>query len=276
MLSRDRILELQFENSHSFVLREITTNTAGQEYYLDMTDPLMAYEDGGVLFVNIGLMFERYNNALAIKLGAGINALDQDEWDHSPFDRYNTFIYDLDAFIAISYSRPYPSDFPPLTVFFDSTNDKFIIRDDNTSLSVLEVPYSSYVDGNLFENFSVNGFDFSFGISQDRFYFYIPYPSYVFYDLGSYFSKYGSFDCPECPPAQTDTSLFSLNGNLDTYPNGTLVQIFPSSRDYTVESSFLFRNDENQFIPMYWIIDTNGKRVSVPHNFLIIPAVEGA
>lgn len=275
-MARDRILELQYANDHSFVLREISTNTAGQEYYLDMSNPEMAYDEGGVLFVSIGLMFDRYPNAVAIKIGENINAIDQGGWDYSPFDKFGTFIYDLDQFIAVSYTRPYPPDFPNLRVFFDSQMDFFKIVESESSDVIHEFsfPTTLTVDSYFFESFTLNGFDFAFGLSGGRFYMYNSYPSYVFYDLSAYYQKYGGFECPDCPPAQSDSSMFSLDGNFDTYPNGTTVQIHPSSRDYTVESSFFFRNDTNQFVVMYWIVDSKGKKVSVPHNYLVIPAVD--
>lgn len=66
--------------------------------------------------------------------------------------------------------------------------------------------------------------------------------------------------------------LDSLNGSYESFPDGSVVQIYPSSRSYVVDSSFFFRNDSNQFLIMYWLIDETGKKVSVPHNFLVIPS----
>lgn len=66
-------------------------------------------------------------------------------------------------------------------------------------------------------------------------------------------------------------TLTSLNGAYESYADGTTVQIFPSSRDYTVSSSFFFRNDLNQFLIMYWLSDSLGNKISAPHNYLVIP-----
>ena len=269
-MARDRILELQYPNSHSFVLRDIATNSAGQEYYLDMSNPEMAYDEGGVLFVNIGLMFDRYPTAIAIKLGESINAVDQGEWDYSPFDKFGTFIYDLDQFISVSYTRPYPPDFPNLRVFFDPQTDFFkIVNDsDNTVIHEFSFPTSLTIDSNFFEAFMVNGFDFTFGLSGGRFYMYTVYPSIVFYDLSAYYLKYGGFECPECPPAQ---NYSSLDGNGSEFLDGDRVVL--KGREnviYTVSRSFIAVVSDSNYTILYDLVSSDGYKVTCPEALLTL------
>lgn len=68
--------------------------------------------------------------------------------------------------------------------------------------------------------------------------------------------------------------LQSLNGNFGSYPNGTVCQTFPSSRDYTVSRSYFFENDSSKFLIMYELLDSNGCLTVVPHDFVVIPVPE--
>jgi hypothetical protein len=61
---------------------------------------------------------------------------------------------------------------------------------------------------------------------------------------------------------------FDLNGNYGSFLNGTIVYLYPNNEVYTVEKSYLFRNDTGQFLIMCSLIDQNQKRTVAPQTHL--------
>lgn len=70
------------------------------------------------------------------------------------------------------------------------------------------------------------------------------------------------------PSALSGLDYFNLDGNYGSFPNGSNVKLLPQNSLYVVEKSYLFQNDTNQFIVMYVLNDSFGKKMVAPHNYL--------
>ena len=71
------------------------------------------------------------------------------------------------------------------------------------------------------------------------------------------------------PTALNGFDYFDLNGNFGSFPNTHDVYLYPNNHPYKVEKSYLFQNDTNQFLIMYILIDSLGKKMVAPHSYLI-------
>lgn len=71
------------------------------------------------------------------------------------------------------------------------------------------------------------------------------------------------------PTALNGFDYFDLNGNFGSFPNTHDVYLYPNNHPYKVEKSYLFQNDTNQFLIMYILVDSLGKKMVAPHSYLI-------
>lgn len=135
------------------------------------------------------------------------------------------------------------------SLFFDST-----LFDDAVYCGVMGNMVLSTVNYNCLLLDASEAFDFFYHDNVNFFYTYD-----VFVDYNDLSSK--------MPPVQVP--LTSLNGDLYSYNDGQLIELFPHNRIYSVVRSYLVYSGEAIQTIMYDLKDDQNKIISAPHTFCV-------
>lgn len=263
-MARDKLLYLYNTPDHSCHFYGI-----GSEYslgfYLDMTDATMAYIDGDVLFVDIQKMFDRYPEALAIRIADGINFLNYSSFFETTVDEHHTFIFDKSLYASLAYSVEIASPavpLPDLMVYYAPNVRSFIVRSPEQEYGMFSL--DDYLNnGSCASTFEINGIVYAVVLSENKISMSPPYNGNFYLNMSYIPNELTGLEVPVTP-----SPVSSLNGNGCEFKDGTEVNVNGRDIIYKVLSSIYYLLEDNSYTVLYSLQSPTGETLNCPEAYL--------